>query len=211
MKISTPSTFQRWVSRLKFEHQFSIPLDMEKMEFLSLIDDNIDEDRGLQLFESISPRLKPYKGFINPNGFKVRRRRRAFESNSEMARITGTVKSDLRQTVLNVHIGFDELKLKVILGFILFTYVAVLALLLTTNVNDGISLLPLLMVGHGLLIFGILFFVLRYQIRLSTRKFRQFLEDLLANAGSTSNTGENNQEESLDISPEIRKTKLFRR
>lgn len=134
-----------------------------------------------------------------------------FESNSEMARITGTVKTDLRQTVLSTHIGFDELKLKVILGFILFTYVAVLAILFASNPSDELTWLPLLIVGHGLLIFGILTFVLRYQIRVSSRRFRQFLDEILAKASTEEEDADSDHGETLNLNAEPRKKKLFRK
>ena len=155
-------------------------LDMDKGDFLKLLHENIDEDTGIQLFESLNTKLKPYKGLIKPSGFQLKRRRRMFESNSEMARIKGTLKTDLRQTVLTTHIGFDELTMKAIFGLLIFVYAGVLVVLLSTSAGDEISWFPLLILGHGLLIFGILYFVLRYQIRVSTRRFKRFLEEVLA-------------------------------
>lgn len=207
MKPSAPTTYQRIIKRLKLENQFSLTTDMDKTAFLSLLKDSIDEDTGLQFFESINLKLKPYKGFISSNGFKLKRRRRAFESNNEMARITGTLKSDLRHTEVITHIGYPEFTIKAISGLMLLVYTVVLGVVLTVDVGEIPVWMPLLIVGHFLLIFGILFFVLRYQIRTSTKKIRRFLTELLAQA-SEGAEGSDDTGERLELK---RKEKLFRR
>lgn len=207
MKPSAPTTYQRIIKQLKLEAQFSIKTEMDKTSFLSLLKDNIDEDTGLQFFESINPKLKPYKGFITPSGFKLKRRKRAFESNNDMARITGTLKSDLRHTEVITHIGYPELTLKAISGLMLLVYTVVLGVVLTVDLGETPVWMPLLIVGHFFLIFGILFFVLRYQIKTSTKKIRRFLTELLAEGPAESDT-------SVDSSDRLelkRKERLFRR
>ena len=207
MKPSAPTTYQRIIKQLKLEAQFSIKTEMDKTSFLSLLKDNIDEDTGLQFFESINPKLKPYKGFITPSGFKLKRRKRAFESNNDMARITGTLKSDLRHTEVITHIGYPELTLKAISGLMLLVYTVVLGVVLTVDLGETPVWMPLLIVGHFFLIFGILFFVLRYQIKTSTKKIRRFLTELLTEGPAESDT-------SVDSSDRLelkRKERLFRR
>ena len=207
MKPSAPTTYQRIIKQLKLEDQFSIKTEMDKTSFLSLLKDNIDEDTGLQFFESINPKLKPYKGFITPSGFKLKRRKRAFESNNDMARITGTLKSDLRHTEVITHIGYPELTLKAISGLMLLVYTVVLGVVLTVDLGETPVWMPLLIVGHFFLIFGILFFVLRYQIKTSTKKIRRFLTELLTEGPAESDT-------SVDSSDRLelkRKERLFRR
>lgn len=207
MKPSAPTTYQRIIKQLKLEAQFSIKTELDKTSFLSLLKDNIDEDTGLQFFESINPKLKPYKGFITPSGFKLKRRKRAFESNNDMARITGTLKSDLRHTEVITHIGYPELTLKAISGLMLLVYTVVLGVVLTVDLGETPVWMPLLIVGHFFLIFGILFFVLRYQIKTSTKKIRRFLTELLTEGPAESDT-------SVDSSDRLelkRKERLFRR
>lgn len=207
MRPSAPTTYQRIIQRLKLENEFSLTTDLDKTSFLSLLKDNIDEDTGPQFFESINPRLKPYKGFITPSGFKLKRRRRAFESNNDMARITGTLKSDLRHTEVITHIGYPELMIKAISGLMLLVYTVVLGVVLTVDLGETPAWMPLLIVGHFFLIFGILFFVLRYQIKTSTKKVRRFLTELLEQESEGS-------EEPDEIAERLelkRKEKLFRR
>ena len=183
---------------------------MDKTAFLQLLKDNIDEDTGPQFFESINPRLKPYKGFITPNGFKLKRRKRAFESNNDMARITGTLKSKLRHTEVMTHIGYPELTIKAISGLMLLIYTVVLTVVLTVDLGDTPAWMPILIVGHFFLIFGILFFVLRYQIKTSTKKVRRFLDELL----KQQTAGKGESEAQLDPTERLelkQKKKLFRR
>ncbi len=210
MKPSAPTTYQRIIKRLKLEDQFSLKVDMDKAAFLKLLKDHIDEDTGPQLFESINPRLKPYKGAITLNGFKLKRRRRAFESNNDMARITGTLKSDLRHTEVITHIGYPELTIKAISGLMLLVYTVVLAVVLTVDLGETPTWMPFLIIGHFFLIFGILFFVLRYQIRTSTKKIKQFLDELVEQKSTPDDqsTAAHDAEERLELR---RKEKLFRR
>lgn len=210
MRPSAPTTYQRIIQRLKLEDHFSIKMEMDKASFLRLLKDNIDEDTGPQFFESINPKLKPYKGFTSLNGFKIKRRRRAFESNNDMARITGTLKSDLRQTELITHIGYPELTLKAIAGLMLLVYTVVAAVVLTVDLGESPSWMPLLIIGHFFLIFGILFFVLRYQIKTSTKKVRRFLTDLIEQESTSSDQSatEFDDPERLELR---RKEKLSRR
>lgn len=198
MRPSAPTTYQRIIQRFKLEDQFSIMMDMDKAAFLQLLKENIDEDTGPQFFESINPKLKPYKGFISLNGFKIKRRRRAFESNNDMARITGTLKSDFRHTELITHIGYPEMTLKLIFGLILVVYLVVLTVVFSVDIGESPSWVPWLIVGHFFLIFGILLFVLRYQIRTSTKKVRRFLTDLVEQEST------NNDQSSSELDPSER-------
>ncbi|MBX2873111.1 MAG: hypothetical protein KTR30_13450 [Saprospiraceae bacterium] len=180
MRPSTPTTYQRIITKLKLEDEFSIPVDMDKTAFLTLLKENIDEDTGPKFFESFNSKLKPYKGWVTPNGFKIKRTRRAFESNNEMARITGSVSSDFRQTVVTTHIGYPETTLKLIFWGLIASYGIILTIVLSGSLDHEPGLIPLIIVGHSLLIFGILYFILRYQVRTSTNKVRRFLENLLS-------------------------------
>ncbi|NRB47428.1 MAG: hypothetical protein HRU41_07125 [Saprospiraceae bacterium] len=210
MRPSAPTSYQRIIKRLKLEDEFSLTTKMDKTSFLSLLQDNIDEDTGPQLFESLKPRLKPYKGFITPSGFKLKRRKRAFESNNDMARITGTLKSDLRHTEIVTHIGYPEFTIKAISGLMLLVYTVILGVVLTVDLGDTPVWMPFLIVGHFFLIFGILFFVLRYQIKTSTRKVRRFLVELLEQ--SPTETGDAETEPAPFEQLELKqKKRLFRR
>ena len=89
-------------------------------------------------------------------------------------------------------------------------YTVVLTVVLTVDLGDTPAWMPILIVGHFFLIFGILFFVLRYQIKTSTKKVRRFLDELL----KQQTAGKGESEAQLDPTERLelkQKKKLFRR
>lgn len=160
------------LQKLKLIETIQFQLNTSKEEFIKSFKNNVDEsDLGFSdsFFEALTSSKNEYKGTIDRHSFKIRRRRKFFDTNRNMfALAQGEFSEKESQLDLKIEIiGFHK-SMKFFYGFILVFYVIfLLGFIFSFSTNeDSIPLivLPFLLL-HAVFMMGIPYFLMRRSVQ----------------------------------------------
>lgn len=176
------SNYDKAITWLQLEANYQTKFNSPSTQWMSLLRDRVDEEKGLEFFESFNTKLSDFKGQVGSNRFKLKRRRRLIDFNTRLALIEGQITTERDQSTVAIHISLEPTTLKLAFGAMVALYGLFFILFLTQDfgVENSffISLIPL----HGLLMFAIMYFILRYEVKVSRRVFDQFLTSVVSQA-----------------------------
>ncbi len=174
------SNYDKAIAWLQLETKYQTKFNIPSTQWMPLLRDRVDEEKGLEFFESFNSKLSDFKGQVGSNHFKLKRRRKLVDFNTRLALIEGQVTTDRHQSTVAIHISLESTTLKFAFGAMVALYGLFFILFLTQDfgVENSffISLIPL----HGLLMFAIMYFILRYEVKVSQRVFDQFLAHIVS-------------------------------
>ncbi|TGD58069.1 hypothetical protein [Flavobacterium humi] len=148
----------------------SITLDSTKTDFIKVFEENVDFSElefSDQFFEALTTGENEYKGTIDNRSFKLRRRRRLFDTNNNFALAEGTMHEKEGKLVLETEIKGFHTMMKFFYAIVMGFYLIFIFGLAFTSffVKDSVPLfVPLLIFLHALLMIGIPYFAMRRSV-----------------------------------------------
>jgi len=144
--------------------------DVTKSEFVSKFKPHVDEgDIGIfsGLFEVFSSSKNQYKGEVSYDGFKIRKRRKIFDTNRNFAIATATYRQSNDKLFIETEINGGGYYLLPLYLFLFIFYIAVVGIFISTESPEGGFpgfAIPFLVV-HALLMFGVPYFFMRRSVK----------------------------------------------
>ncbi|MEZ5038780.1 MAG: hypothetical protein R2828_02780 [Saprospiraceae bacterium] len=170
------NNYPQIISKLHLEDSFLMDSKLPKDLFLERLNASVDVGQGHQMFEAFQSKLNDYIGEVNANGFRLRRRQKMFESNMRMAIIEGIFKEKREGLSIQVKVFLHPLRMKLIFGLFIFAYVIFFLAFLFIDMGPEKNFVLWFIPAHGLLLFGIFYFVFRRMVKVSKRKIVNMLE-----------------------------------
>ena len=153
--------------------EFTIVLNTSRMDFIKALKNNVDEaninsfsSHFFQGFEVFSSSKNVFKGQVNNDGFKIRKRRRMFNSTSGLARAKGSFRERNDQLEIKTTVSSWNNILLVIICMLLVFYIVFISISFVNSEfrSDSFFVIPFLMI-HGLFMLGIFYFLMRKSVK----------------------------------------------
>lgn len=167
------NTFLR---KIKLLDTLTVELEIDKNSFVSKLKEQVDKGSTGMLsdtFDVFSSSKNEYKGHVDHNGFKIKRRKRLFDMNMNVAVAEGTFSQKYETLVIKTEINSFHNMMYVFLVFIFLFYGLFIGSIFWAEGGDSLPyfVLPILLI-HGLLMIGIPYLLMRR----STKKMKRELE-----------------------------------
>jgi len=155
--------------KIKLIDDFNVELNISKLDFYSKLRDQVDVS-SLGLFSDMgdlfSSSKNEYKGTVDYDGFKLKRKRRFFDTKMNMATLTGTYRQVSDKLIVESHInGFANVMI-VFFVFALLFYSVFIGVFIFGGIGEETSffVLPFILM-HALFMFGIPYFIMRKSVK----------------------------------------------
>jgi hypothetical protein len=161
------SAMKDFLRQLKLTDQLTTELEISRSEFvarLSAVTDKGDTGIFSDAFDVFSSSKNEFKGRVHYAGFEIKRRKRMFEPNLNMAVATGTIHERDGQVRVETEVnGFHDFFIFFYVGLTVFYIIFILSI---WNSDAGIGFYPFLfVVFHGLLMFTLPYFMIRRSVK----------------------------------------------
>lgn len=167
------TSWERWLHRIGWIETFDQTWNLPPAEVAERLRQRADAGHDLGLFEVFASGLKPYTGEVHVHGFVLRRRRKLFDWNTGLARITGTLHPQGAGTRMTTTIAFPSFLPVIIVGVFVVFYGLVTAMLsLGVFGSEARLILPFVLL-QGVVLALIFYLVFRQEIRVSRRYFER--------------------------------------
>ena len=158
-----------FLERIKLKTSYEVEYPIGQEEFTALFKENVDYgDTSLQPFEALKSSENDYVGDISKYGFKLRRRRRMFDFNQNLSIVSGEFLGLTRNITIRLTINAFRkiLLIPLILLLLLYAVGIVVGIIFSIREDSAIItyILPPVLI-HGLLMFGIPYFLMRRSVR----------------------------------------------
>ena len=156
-----------FLRRIKLIDSMTTTLPISKIQFVNRLHEITDVGSTammLDTFEAFSSSKKEFKGQINFDNFKIRKRKRFFETNKYIAVATGTFDEKGGQLTVETEInGFSDFYI-VFYAFLIIIYSILIIAFSTGLAGGGFSFLPFIII-HGTLMFCLPYFMMKRSVR----------------------------------------------
>ncbi|TXE02275.1 hypothetical protein [Algoriphagus aquimarinus] len=163
--------------KIKLLEHLTTEIEIQKNEFVSNFKKHVDEgDTGIfsDTFDIFSSSKNEYKGHVGYDGFKIKRRRKFFDTNMNLAVARGTYRQKSEKLVIETEInGFSGMMIPFyLLGLVFYTiFIGVLFMADNIEGNEAGFALPFIFI-HAVFMFGLPYFMMRR----STKRMMHDLE-----------------------------------
>ncbi len=160
---------KEFLKKLKILEHFSTEIEIEQAEFVSRLQnivDNVGTGLFANAFEAFSANNKIYKGFVDFEGFKMKRRKTFFDSNMSLAKAEGTFSQNGKILVIEAEISGFTLDIKIMYTVVLVFLIAISTFLFVKGGkthNPPISILPIL-IFQGIIFLVVPYFLMRKSV-----------------------------------------------
>lgn len=168
---------KEFLQKLKLIDYFQTELDIKKNDFVSKLREQVDEGSTSTFsdtFDVFSSSKNEYKGEINQDSFKIKRRRRFFDMNINMAVAIGTYKQKDDLLIINTEInGFQGVMIPFYIFCIIIYSVFIVGFFSADNIGGnapGFTFPFILM--HAAFMMGLPYLMMRR----STKRLKHELE-----------------------------------
>ena len=151
---------------------FSTTVNASKSEFTSALRNNVDEadiDGFFSgAFEAFTSSKNRYKGSVNHNGFKIRKRRRFFEKNVGKTIASGDLREQGESLVIHTKINGWSNHTIFFFGFISIFYLIVIVAsfgFMFSGDSEFPIFAPIFILVHAAFMYGIPYFIMRRSVR----------------------------------------------
>ena len=144
----------------------NLPIDRTTfVQKLSLITDEGSTSMFSDNFDVFSSSKNELKGQVNYEGFKLKRRRRFFDTNMNMAIATGTLMEKNDQLIIETEInGFNNFFIVFYVLLIIFYSMFIFGFSNSSDNNVDFIAIPFLIL-HGTLMFSMPYFMMRRSVK----------------------------------------------
>ncbi|MGS2726035.1 hypothetical protein ACU8DI_05460 [Psychroserpens sp. BH13MA-6] len=160
---------QNVLRKYKLIDQCTLALDTTKSDFVNRLQSHVDpSDLGYfsDVFEVFSSSKNEYKGQVDDQGFKLKRRRRFFDSKMNMAIATGRFRQASDTLMIEMEISGFNTGLKLFYIMISIFYVLfLLGFLVSVGTDDAPLFLAPFILLHAAFMFGIPFLIMRRSVK----------------------------------------------
>lgn len=162
-----------FLRKIKVLDSITIELNVTKSDFIKKFRQYVDvSDLSLSdsFFEGFSSSPNEYKGNIDERSFKIRRRRKLFDTNRNFAIANGNLTEQHDKLVLKTEInGFHKAMKFFYIAIILFYIIFIFGFSATMFINDESGFLPFAVLPfilfHACLMIGIPYFIMRRGVK----------------------------------------------
>ena len=168
---------KEFLKKIKLIEHLKTDIEIQKTEFVSKFRQQGDEgSTGIfsDTFDVFSSSKNEYKGQVGYEGFKIKRRRKFFDMNMNLAVASGTYRQNNEKLIIETEInGFSGMMIPFYLFAIVFYSIFIGAFFMADNIEgngDGFAL-PFIFI-HAAFMFGIPYFMMRR----STKRMKHELE-----------------------------------
>ena len=168
---------KEFLKKIKLIENFTIEIEFKKNDFVSKLKEHVDEGSiGLfaNAFDVFSSSKNEYKGHVSYDEFKIKRRKRFFDMNKNLAIARGSYKQKNETLIIETEInGFNRIMIPYFLFTIVF-YLIFIGVIIMTDSFKGIEVgfVFLFLFIHATFMFGIPYFLMRR----STKRMKYELE-----------------------------------
>ena len=156
-----------FLKRLKLIDYLTTTLQTDKTDFVNRLNKITDKgSTGMMsdTFDIFSSSNNEFKGYITPNNFKIKRRRRFFDTNMNSAIAYGTFSENNGQLTINTEInGFNNFFIFYYAFLIIFYSIFIFGFLIGQD-GEGLIAIPFILL-HGTFMFCIPFFLMRRSVK----------------------------------------------
>lgn len=165
--VSDFNTMDDLLKRLKLIDNLTTSLQISKAEFVNSLNKITDEgNTGMMsdTFDIFSSSKNEFKGEITPHNFKIKRRRRLFDTNGNFAVANGTFSENNGQLTIETEInGFNNFFIFFYAFLIIFYCIFIFGFLIGED-KEGLIAIPFI-IFHALFMFGIPYFLMRRSVK----------------------------------------------
>ena len=165
------------LKKLKLIDYLQIELIIQKNDFVNKLRNHVDEgSTGVfsSPFEAFSSSKNEYKGQVGYDGFKIKRKRKFFDTNMNLAVASGTYRQNSEKLIIETEInGFSGMMIPFYLFALVFYSIFIGAFFMADNIkgNGAGFALPFIFI-HAAFMFGLPYFMMRR----STKRMKHELE-----------------------------------
>lgn len=165
------------LNRLKLIDYLTTEIEIQKSEFVTRFKENVDEgSTGIMsdTLDVFSSSKNEYKGFVGDDNFKIKRRRRFFDLNMNLAVAKGVYRQKDNILIIDTEInGFSGMMIPFYIFVALFYTIFITAFIFADNIegNGAEFAIPFIII-HAAFMFGIPYFIMRR----STSRMKHELE-----------------------------------
>lgn len=163
--------------RINLIDHFTTDIEILKSEFVTNFRRHVDEGTtGMfsDTFDIFSSSKNVYKGHVGMEGFKIKRRRKFFDMNMNLAVASGTYNQKGEKLIIETEInGFSGMMIPFYIFLLIFYSIFIIGFLMTDEIGGNAPglFLPFILI-HGLFMLGIPYFIMRR----STKNMKHELE-----------------------------------
>lgn len=158
-----------FLKKLKLIDYLNTELEIDKHDFVNRLKANVDEGgTGMfsEAFDAFSSSKNEYKGHVGLDDFKIKRRRKFFDMNMNLAIAKGTYEQRENNLIINTEInGFSGMMIP-FYGFLIVFYLIFIFVFSTAENIEGnmdFFALPFIII-HAAFMFGIPYFIMRRSV-----------------------------------------------
>ena len=140
---------KEFLKKIKLIEYLTTDVDIQKTEFVSKFRQHVDEGSTGMFFDTFdvfSSSKNEYKGQVGYEGFKIKRRRKFFDMNMNLAIANGTYRQNNEKLIIETEInGFSGMMIPFYLFVIIFYSIFIGAFFMTDNIEgNGVEFLSLI-------------------------------------------------------------------
>lgn len=146
-------------------------MEIQKNEFVSKLKQQVDvASIGVfsDMFDVFTPGKNEYKGEVGYDGFKIKRRRRFFDVNMNLAIATGTFQQEDEKLIIETEInGFSGMLIPFYLFGLVFYAIAIGTMLTANNFSGNGGGFPIVffLIIHAAFMFGLPYLMMRRSLK----------------------------------------------
>ncbi|MBK6282596.1 MAG: hypothetical protein IPF54_07960 [Draconibacterium sp.] len=167
-----------FLEKIKLIDHLRTELDIQKEEFVKILKSKVDEgDYGLLIsgFDIFSSSKNEFKGYVDCDKFKIRKRRGFFDINLNIAIAKGSFIHDKDKLVITTDINSFSGIMIAFYSFAIFIYLMLIISFFASEFNeattDDLLIIPFIII-HSTLMLGIPYLIMRS----STKRLKYDLE-----------------------------------
>jgi len=161
---------KEFLKKIRLIDYLVIDLDITKNEFITKLKENVDEgSTGFMSdsFDMFSSSKNEYKGHVGFENFKIKRRKRLFDTTMNLAVASGTYRQKDNLLIINTEInGFSGMMIPLYIFILIFYSIFIVMFLFSDSIGGG-GIVPALFFTavHASLMLGLPYFMMRRSIK----------------------------------------------
>ena len=167
-----------FLKRIKLIDNLQTELEIERTDFVHKLSQHVDEgSTGIfsDAFDVFSKSKNEYKGKVDINGFKIKRRKRLFDTNINLAVASGRYNQKGNKLIIDTEInGFSPIFIPFFIFCLLFYPIFITIFLFAENTDTATMLfaIPFILL-HGSFMLGIPYFLMRRGVKRLKRELER--------------------------------------
>lgn len=161
---------KQFLERIGLVDYLTTELEMTKNDFVSRLSKHVDKGSTSAFadsFDVFSSSKNEYKGYVGYDDFKIKRRRKFFDSASSLAVAQGTYRQMNDKLVIQTKInGFSKMFIPLFILFAIFYVGIIIAILVSGNSDESppFFMVPFILL-HGVFMLLIPYFVMKRGVK----------------------------------------------